>query len=262
MLPVAMKHTPSPPRREAKPLPWKVGELARRTGLTVRTLHHYDEIGLLSPSLRTPSGHRLYEGGDLARLQRIQSLRAMGFPLEEIRRLLESPGLSSPRVLYLHLARLREQIARETRLADRLEALARHLESAETASVDDLCQIIEELTKMESYFTPEQLEELRVRGEQVGPQRMEEVGREWAELLPAVRAAMERGEDPASPEVQALARRWKGLVAEFSGGNPGIERAVSQMYKNEGPALQARYGNVPDAAMFEYMKKAFAAMAS
>jgi len=243
-----------------QPLPWKVGELARRTGLTVRTLHHYDEIGLLRPSLRTPSGHRLYEGGDVARLQQIQSLRAMGFPLEEIRGLLESPGLSSPRVLRLHLARLREQIARQTRLAERLEALAHHLESAETASVDDLCQIIEELTNMEKYFTPEQLEELRVRGEQVGPERIAEVEREWAEIIPAVRAAMERGTDPASPEVQAMARRWKGLVAEFTGGNPGIERAVSQVYKNEGPALQARYGNVPDAAMFEYMGKAFAAM--
>jgi DNA-binding transcriptional MerR regulator len=54
-----------------KPLPWRVGELARRTGLTVRALHHYDEIGLLRPSLRTPSGHRLYAGADVSRLQQI-----------------------------------------------------------------------------------------------------------------------------------------------------------------------------------------------
>ena len=54
----------------------KVGELARRTGLTVRTLHHYDEIGLLRPSLHTDSGHRLYTGRDVARLQQVLSLRA------------------------------------------------------------------------------------------------------------------------------------------------------------------------------------------
>jgi DNA-binding transcriptional MerR regulator len=243
-----------------RPLPWRVGELARRTGLTVRALHHYDEIGLLRPSLRTPSGHRLYERSDVLRLQQIQSLRLLGFPLDEIRRLLLSPGVSPLRVLRLHLAQLREQIARQTRLADRLEGLTRHLDSAEMVSAEDLCQMIEDMTKMEKYFTPEQLEELRLRGEATGRERIAEVGREWAEILPAVRAAMENGTDPAAPEIQALARRWQGLVEEFTGGDPGIEAAVKNVYKEEGPALEARFGNVPDAPMFEYMSKAFAVM--
>ncbi|MDQ3549743.1 MAG: MerR family transcriptional regulator, partial [Chloroflexota bacterium] len=65
----------------------KVGELARRTGMTVRALHHYDEIGLLSPSERTASGHRLYSAAEVERLQQIASLRQIGFPLEEIREL-------------------------------------------------------------------------------------------------------------------------------------------------------------------------------
>ncbi len=63
---------------------WKVGDLAGRTGLSVRTLHHYDEIGLLSPSGRTGLGHRLYSAGDVLRLERIRSLRALGLSLEEI----------------------------------------------------------------------------------------------------------------------------------------------------------------------------------
>ena len=243
-----------------KPLPWRVGELARRTGLTVRALHHYDEIDLLRPSLRTPAGHRLYERDDVARLQQIQSLRQMGFTLDEIRRLLEGPRISPLRVLRLHLAKLREQIALQTRLADRLEGLTRHLDSAETVSAEDLCQMIEDMTNMEKYFTPEQLEELRLRGEQTGPARMEEAGREWAEILPAVREAMANGTDPADPKIQELARRWKGLVEEFTGGNHGIAQAVQTMYKEEGPRLEARHGNVPDAPMFEYMSKAFAVM--
>ena len=64
---------------------WKVGELAERTGLTVRTLHHYDAIGLLSPSGRTGSnhgsGHRLYTAADVARLQQILSLKMLGFSI-------------------------------------------------------------------------------------------------------------------------------------------------------------------------------------
>ena len=63
---------------------WKVGELAAHTGLSVRALHHYDEIGLLSPSARTPSGHRLYAHADVERLQQVQSLRSMGMSLDEV----------------------------------------------------------------------------------------------------------------------------------------------------------------------------------
>ena len=64
---------------------WKVGALARQTGLTVRTLHHYDEIGLLAPSLRTGAGHRLYTADDLGRLLQILSLRQLGLSLDEVR---------------------------------------------------------------------------------------------------------------------------------------------------------------------------------
>ena len=73
----------------------KVGELAKRTGLTVRTLHHYDEIGLLRPSLHTESGHRLYTLRDLARLQQIVSLRQLGFSLDQVRECLDRPDFRS-----------------------------------------------------------------------------------------------------------------------------------------------------------------------
>ena len=65
----------------------KVGELAQRTGLTVRTLHHYDAIGLLRPSLHTEAGYRLYTARDIVRLQQVLSLRQLGFSLDEIREL-------------------------------------------------------------------------------------------------------------------------------------------------------------------------------
>src|SRR5436309_7367089 len=88
----------------------KVGELARRTGLTIRALHHYDAIGLLRPSLHTEAGHRLYSAGDIARLQQILSLRQLGFSLEEIRDCLDQPGFSPLEVIRLHVGRLREQV--------------------------------------------------------------------------------------------------------------------------------------------------------
>src|SRR5215471_19289216 len=102
----------------------KVGELARRTGLTVRTLHHYDEIGLLKPSLYTEAGYRLYTHADVARLQQVLSLRQLGFALEEVRDCLDRPGFAPLEVIRLHITRLREQIELQRKLCERLETLA------------------------------------------------------------------------------------------------------------------------------------------
>jgi DNA-binding transcriptional MerR regulator len=82
----------------------KVGEVAKRTGLSVRTLHYYDEIGLLSPAEHTASRHRLYGAPEILRLQQIKSLRQLGFSLDEIREMLDSPTLSPRRVLEMHAA--------------------------------------------------------------------------------------------------------------------------------------------------------------
>ena len=80
-------HSTSPTSRGMK-----VGELAKRTGLSVRALHYYDEIGLLQPSEVTESGHRLYGEAELVRLQQIKSLRQLGFSLDEIRACLDTPN--------------------------------------------------------------------------------------------------------------------------------------------------------------------------
>src|SRR4051794_29342440 len=91
--------------------PWRVGELAKATGLTVKTLHHYDEIGLLRPSGHTDAGHRLYCKRDLGRLQQILSLRLLGFSLEQIGDALSDPeGWPAQRIVALQIQRVREQL--------------------------------------------------------------------------------------------------------------------------------------------------------
>src|SRR5581483_2026115 len=175
---------------------WKVGELARRTGLTVRALHHYDRIGLLSPSGRTDSlhgpGHRLYTEADVARLQQVLSLKMLGFGLEQIREYLSRSDYDPRRVVRLHLERVRGQADELRRLADRLAALADALDKAEVVSADEFLTTIKEMAMIEKYYTPEQLEQLRRRREEGGPE-MEEViqkaPRMWAEWQADVKAA-------------------------------------------------------------------------
>jgi DNA-binding transcriptional MerR regulator len=234
---------------------WKVGELAKQTGLTVRALHHYDEIGLLSPSQRSQSGYRLYDGDDIARLLQILSLRQVGFSLEEIRVSLANPELSLPRVLELHIGRLREGIELQRKLCSRLEAVAARLRSAEAVSVEEFLETMEAMNMFEKYYTEEQRRQLEERKAAVGEERIREVEQEWPQLIAQVRAEMDKGTDPASETVQRLARRWMELVHEFTGGDPGIAQSVKEMYQQE-PSLQQRTGL--DPAMFDYVNRALA----
>lgn len=217
-----------------RPTAMKVGELAKRTGVSVRTLHYYDEIGLLSPAQRSEAGYRLYAAEDIVRLQQIKSLRQLGFTLEEIREWLDHPDGSLQHVIGLHINRLREQIALQRRLCERLEALMSGLSRPEAEiSIEEFIQAIEVMTMVEKYYTPEQLAWLKERANQIGQERIREVEAEWPRLMAEVRAEMEKGTDPASERVQSLAKRWIGLMHEFTGGNPEIERAAGKMWQSE-----------------------------
>jgi DNA-binding transcriptional MerR regulator len=221
----------------ARPAAWKVGELARRTGLSVRTLHYYDEIGLLSPSRRTDSGYRLYTAEDVVRLQRIKSLRALGFSLREIRGCLERPDFPLRRVIELHLSRLKDRIEIQRRLCELLENVAGRLDSEEVVSsagfANTVMEVIEMSERLNRYYTPEQLEYLEERRSEFGEEKIRQAEAEWTRLIELVRAEMEAGTDPSDERVQLLARRWMELLNEFTGGDPGIARSVGNMWEQE-----------------------------
>ena len=88
-----------------------VGRVAELAGVTVRTLHHYDEIGLLTPSTRTPAGHRAYSAGDVERLREVLGYRRLGFGLREIADLVDDPATDA----VAHLCRLRGLLTGPTR---------------------------------------------------------------------------------------------------------------------------------------------------
>lgn len=250
MTKAAREHKDGGPRR------WKVGELAKTTGVSVRALHHYDEIGLLSPSHRSRAGHRLYGPEDLLRLQQILSLRQLGLSLEEIDDFLKRRGASPAQVVQMHLQRVREQIQLLTKLAARLEGLAAHLGEQGAASTEDLLRTMEAMTMIEKYYTQEQLQQLEERKKALGEDAIREVQAEWPRLIADVRAEMDKGADPASPEVQRLARRWRELVDLFTGGDPGIEASLKKLHQGE-PQMGAQMGL--DPALFGYVQQAWAA---
>jgi MerR family transcriptional regulator, thiopeptide resistance regulator len=140
-----------------------VGQVASFAGVTVRTLHHYDEIGLLSPSGRSHAGHRRYDDADLDRLQQILFYRELGFPLDEVAALLDDPDADPQE----HLRRQHEL------LTVRIEKLQKMAEAVEHAM---------EARKMGINLTPE--EKFEVFGEYDPDRFDEESRRRWGDTEP------------------------------------------------------------------------------
>lgn len=230
---------------------WKIGELARRTGLTVRTLHHYDEIGLLSPAERSDGGHRVYDEAGVQRLYRIVSLRSLGFPLDAIAQALDSERFDPAQAVEDHLRRLEAQIAQEQQLVHKLRTLRDRL------GADDFLTTIEELTMRERYYTPEQLDQLEQRRQALGEDAIKDVEREWAEIFATLREEMDKGTDPADPRLKPVGERSAELIQMFTGGDPGIQASLKRMYETEGPEKASR--GMADPAVFEYLAKVRAA---
>ncbi len=127
----------------------KIGEIAEATGMTVRALRYYEEIGLLTPIARTGAGHRLYGTDAVERLYRISLLRQLGVPLDGIRASVASPGTDLRTLIRDHLAAVDARLADENRLRNRLVQLIGKLASTEDTT-GDLLNVLEDMTMLES----------------------------------------------------------------------------------------------------------------
>ncbi|MEM9089354.1 MAG: MerR family transcriptional regulator [Cyanobacteria bacterium P01_F01_bin.53] len=234
----------------------KVGELAKQTGISVRSLHYYDEIGLLSPSHRTEAGYRLYTKTDVMRLQQIVSLRQIGLSLKQIQTCLAQSQFSPHDVVKLHLTKLKQHIEEQQALYQKLSAIADRLQVTEAISIDEFIQLIEKTTMLNKYYTPEQLDYLKARREQIGEEAILQAQADWQDLMAQARTAQAQGIAPANPSVQALAKRWMELIQAFTGNNAGVEQSLNQMYQQEGPAAASQGAFTEGDALSEYMGKA------
>lgn len=171
-----------------------VGEVARLAGVSVRTLHHYDEIGLLPPSGRSESGYRLYSAGDIERLRRILFYRELDFPLEEIARILVDPDARDDDHLRRQHRMLRERRARD-------EALLRAIEQEMEAR------------KMGISLTP--AEQLEVFGATTHEQYAEEAERRWGDS-PAFEQSRRRTAAYTKDDWVAIKREADETTAAFA----------------------------------------------
>lgn len=220
---------------------YTVSQIARRTGITVRTLHHYEACGLLMPAHRSEAGYRLYGEVELKRLQHIVSLKALGFSLGEIRACLDDDAPSLGQALMRQVGRLRETVVRQQELLQRLERVAQQAAQGEAIDAETLLSSIEASTIMEKYFSPEQMQSIKRRGDELGPERIHAVEQAWPEVIAGMQAAMQLGKDPASEEVQALAQPG----ARVHRRRCGIQRSLNTMFQEEPGTMRAQTGIDP-----------------
>ena len=128
----------------------KVGELAAATGLTVRTLHYYEEIGLLVAAQRSDGGHRLYAAADVERLYRICLLRRLGLSLDEIGQALDDPAWNLRAAMSRHLDEVDRRLETAGRLRGRLVELLRARSTGHEPRTDDLLKLLEEMTMLDT----------------------------------------------------------------------------------------------------------------
>jgi len=213
---------------------YKAAEFARLAGVTVRTLHHYDHLGLLKPSGRTAKGHRLYGERDFARLQQIVTLKFIGFPLRQIKNVLDQSSFD----LATELRRQRDIIAEQRRRLDlavkAIEKVEGVLASTNEPDWEVFAEIIEVINMQNNmdwtkkYYSEEAQQKIAERAATVPREVIEQAERDWPALIKEVEDAL--GEDPASEKAQALAERWTKLVQGFTGGDPAIQQGLNKMY--------------------------------
>lgn len=220
---------------------YTVSEVARLAGVSVRTLHHYDEIGLLRPPARSPAGYRLYQGADLLRLQQILFYRELDLPLADIRQVLDDPGFDPVAALQEHRRALQERARRVQRL---LQTVDRTILSLTEDTMNE-----DKVTDAELYagFTDEEREAYAHEvAERYDPAIVAESNRRVREMSKGQWAAL--GEEstavtqglaalldhaPDDPQVQALIARHFATMNQFYTMTPQMYRGLGEMYIND-----------------------------
>jgi DNA-binding transcriptional MerR regulator len=213
---------------------YRAREFAELAGVTVRTLHHYDRLGLLKPNCRSDKGYRLYSLRDLAQLEQIVVLKFLGLPLKSIAKLLKSDPGSLANVLERQHNVLAHRRLELDRTIDAIRAARAALNGDREPDWTLITQIIRRVGMQNDtdwtakYFSDEARTKVEERKSLWSPELQERVTQEWNELFRDIDAAL--NEDPAGPVAQGLVKRWCRLVGEFTGGNAEIQKGLNAMY--------------------------------
>ena len=227
----------------------QVGELAKRAGITVRTLHHYAQTGLLLPSARSAAGYRLYNLADVQRLHMIQTLAKAGLELAEIRGFLEQRSLSLAELLDGQITLLDKQQRSIHTLRNRLVELRTGLTDDATPDLESWLQTLELMNMYDRWFSKEELQQLPFAVEK------EALADIWSGLVTEVKHLLEQNVSVTDARATDLASRWMERLEQDTAGKPEFLTRLNEMHSVE-PQMQEQTGITPEIT--DYITRAFA----
>ena len=194
----------------------RISEVAKLTGITVRTLHYYDEIGLLKPSEITEAGYRLYSREDLEILQQILFFRELDFPLSQIKEIMNNPNYDKEEALKKQKELLIQQ---RQRIEGLIKLIEKRIEGDNNMSFKefDMNEIEENKKKYakevkERWGTSKAYEESEKKTSSYNKEKWGDINQETSEIFKGF--AELRNSDPGSEEVQELVRRWQKYITD------------------------------------------------
>jgi DNA-binding transcriptional MerR regulator len=227
---------------------YSVGELARLAGVSVRTLHHYDEIGLLTPSERTASGYRQYGAADAARLHRILVYRELGFGLRRIAEILQDPAADAGTHLRRQHALLTEQMGRLSRMLKGVEAMMSAGEKSYNLSAEEMKEVFGSFDPAEHEAEAERrwgdtdaYRQSRERAARYGKQQWLEIRREAERIEAELAASLQQGLAADSEAAMALAEAHRRHIDRwFYECSYSMHRGLAELYVAD-PRFAAHY---------------------
>jgi len=214
---------------------YTVREFAELASVTVRTLHHYERLGLLKPR-RSRAGYRLYTLRELERLEQIVALKFLGVPLKQIKSLLDRDPLALPEALRVQLKILegkRQLLDRAIYAISEAIATIQSGKPAGPALLQNIIGVIKmqnDIDFRQKYFSQEAWMKLKKIDKQASFEERMGKPRAWINLICDVKAAIE--EDPASEKAQALAARWMEQIETSSHGDSGIKAGWTNAWRD------------------------------
>jgi DNA-binding transcriptional MerR regulator len=216
---------------------YTVGELSRLTGITVRALHHYDEIGLCRPSARSAAGYRLYNDDDVLRVQQVLLFRELGLPLPEIGAAIDAAA-SRADLLRRHRETLIEKRGRLDAMVAAIDAALTTLATGATMQPDDVKSLFhgfdpslyEEEAKTRWGDTDAYKESMR-RTQKYGKPEWEAIQREAQEIYQRFVERMRAGASPADPSVQVVVAEHRAhLDRWFYPCSKQLHKGLAELY--------------------------------
>lgn len=233
---------------------WKIGELAAETGLTVRTLHYYDELALLKPTYETEGGHRLYNRTDLERLQKILTLKQLGFPLEKIKEAMDNPQFSMKE----SAGKLRMDIQKKRRELEDIEARLLEIEKSQgqqEISEESLIQLLARMALLDQHLSKEEVANIKEYNLQFGPKKLNELRSDWVKVTEELQLAMDNKASAADWRTKSICMQWFGLASAFMGGSLDKVYDLKKIVENEpSAAIQLGLPGVDVKKLFQFVQ--------